>query len=108
MPLDGQGPTRKYVLTKIGKGDYLLPSNDGCTLWRLRIYEDGPSHGLDWPRDLTLWAIWRWDRPINADAGSLDTVDPYEWARWEHVEGGCETRAEAIDAALRLRGFGDA
>jgi hypothetical protein len=94
---------RKYVLTKIGKGDYLLPSNDGRTLWRLRTYEDGPSHGLDWPRDLTFWGIWKWNLPMTTDAGpgSLDTVDPDEWDRWEYVDGAYETRAQAIEAALR-------
>jgi len=45
---------RKYVMTRIDKGDYLLPSNDGETLWRIRQYMDGPSWGLlDWPRALS-------------------------------------------------------
>jgi hypothetical protein len=96
---------RKYVMTRVGRGDYLLPGNDGTTLWRLRTYEDGPSHGLDWPRDLTFWGIWKWDRSLVADS-DLDTVDPGDWDRWEHVEGQYESRREAIDAALKLEGAG--
>lgn len=87
---------RKYVLTKLGKGDYLLPSNDKETIWRIGTYEDGPTYGLDWPRDLTLWALWRW-RAEEADVAlALDT-----WESWDRAEDGFKTRAEAIDAAMR-------
>ena len=34
---------RKYALTKIDPGDYLLPSNDATVLYRIRKYTDGPS-----------------------------------------------------------------
>jgi hypothetical protein len=89
--------SRKYALTKIAVGDYLLPSNSGKTIWRIRRYEDGPSHGLeDWPRDRKVWGIWRWDKPTGV--GSLDTGD---WSRWEFYEGLLDTRADAIEAALK-------
>jgi hypothetical protein len=93
---------RKYVLTKIAKGDYLLPSNDGGTLWRIRSYEDGPSYGLeDWPRDLTLWGIWKWDTPVTG--ASLASVDPDAWDRWECYDTSYESRAQAIRSVLRCR-----
>jgi hypothetical protein len=89
---------RKYVLRRIGKGDYLLPSNDGATLWRIRTYEDGPSHGLDWPRDLTFWGLWKWDAPI--DTTGRAKIDPDDPDHWEYYDGTYKTRAEAIRAVL--------
>lgn len=90
---------RKYVLTKISAGDYLLPSNDGATLFRIRQYEDGPSYGLDdWPNDRLLWALGCWDRPIGADP----IVDVAAWDRWDLLADGFATRKEAIDFALNI------
>jgi hypothetical protein len=87
---------RKYALTKIKRGDYLLPSNDGRTIWRLCAYEDGIEQGLD--HDLgTVWGVWKW-------TGSGTTVDPEDWGAWEMWEGSLRTRAEAIQAALRMGG----
>lgn len=88
---------RKYALTKIAAGDYLLPSNDGQTIWRIRTYTDGPSFGIeDWISDRDLWAIWRW---VGARTPYVDVDD---WERWETVEEGHETRREAINRALVL------
>lgn len=87
---------RKYSLIKIAKGDYLLPGNDGRTVWRLGTYTDGPSNGLtDWPRDRLVWGVWKWvgDSTVYVDTGS--------WERWEMHEGCLPTRAEAIESALR-------
>ena len=94
---------RRFQMIRLGKGDYLLPSNDAQTLWRIASYEDGPSHGIeDWPRDITLWALWRWDGgmpTVDEIAASLDDPDP--WYRWEHWEGGYRTRKAAIEGALK-------
>ena len=87
-------PDRKYVLTKIARGDYLLPSNSGKTIWRLCTYEDGIEQGLD--HDLgTVWGVWKW-------VGGGDVVDPLDWGRWEMWESSLRTRVEAIEAALRM------
>lgn len=91
---------RKYALTKLAAGDYLLPSNDGTTLWRVRIYEDGPSHGMEIPADRDFWGIWKWAEAI--EPGSY--VDTKDWSRWEFFEGTHDTRKQAIDAALKLTG----
>lgn len=94
-------PERKYVLTRIAKGDYLLPSNDGRTLWRLRIYEDGPTHGLeDWPRDRTFWGLWKLTSHFD---GTLDPDTLDDWGRWEPWDEYLPTRAAAIKSALRER-----
>jgi hypothetical protein len=88
-------PERKYALTKVATGDYLLPSNDGRKVWRIARYEDGPSHGLDdWTRDIMLWGVWEW-------TGKSSTyVDVGSWDRWEMWSSGHETRADAIATAL--------
>jgi hypothetical protein len=91
----GQTIERKYTLHRIAKGDYLLPGNDGKTLWRIRKYEDGPSHGVDsMPRDREFWGVWKWigpDRQWNlAEA---------HWNAWDLSN--YDKREEAIQAALR-------
>ena len=89
---------RKYTLTKIAPGDYVFPSNDGQTIWRIALYTEGPSTGLDWSRDRDVWGVWRWCERVQ-QGGYIDTTD---WNRWEFCEGLYETRSDAIDAALRL------
>jgi hypothetical protein len=88
---------RKYALSKVKPGDYILPSNDGKTIWRIARYTEGPSSGIvDWPRDREVWGYWRWDGEV--DPGCY--IDTGDWNRWEMVGGICETRAEAINDAL--------
>jgi hypothetical protein len=88
---------RKYSLQRIAAGDYLLPSNDRRILWRICRYTEGPSSGLDWPKDREVWGIWQWE-------GSIETnpvIDIEDWSRWEFWDGLFDSRAEAIDAAIR-------
>jgi hypothetical protein len=88
---------RKYALTRIKAGDYLLPDNDGETVWRVRTYLDGPSMGLvDWERDITLWAIEKWVGRVPV----WEADDPLDPDLWEWWESNFKTRREAIDAAL--------
>lgn len=98
MSADG-APERRYVLTRVEAGDYLLPSNDGAALWRLVRYVDGPSRGLaDWPRDRQVWGVYRLARPFN---GTLRPDEVDDLTAWELIESMLETRREAIDVALR-------
>lgn len=88
-------------MTKVARGDYLLPSNDGATLWRIYSYTDGPSCGLDpevFPMDFTAWALRRW----TGSGGLQAPVDIEDWDRWEEVAVGLKTRAAAIAEALRI------
>lgn len=87
---------RKYVLTRIAAGDYLLPSNDGKKLYRLQKQIEGPSSGLDWPADKEVWGIFEW-------TGPLDEIDIENWDRWDFYEGMHKTRRAAVDAALKPR-----
>jgi len=88
---------RKYAMTRIATGDYLLPSNDAQTLYRLRSYVDGPSGGLDWPRDRTLWCVARWVGELDPNA-TIETL--LDMDRWDDVATCLDTRREAIVAAL--------
>ena len=88
---------RKYALTKVAAGHYLLPSNDGKTLWRLLRYEDGPSHGIvDWDKDEMFWGVWRYTLAFD---GTLEPDQLDAWTFWEQIAQ-TSTRREAIDAAM--------
>lgn len=103
MQAQSTPPQRKYALTKIRYGDYLLPSNDGCTIWRITSYTDGPSFGLDpdvFPTDFHRWRLAKWDRPVDPHRGGQVDVD--DDLHWEHVEDDFRTRRDAIKEAMRL------
>lgn len=99
-------PQRKYAMTKgLGPGDWLLPSNDASTLFRLSRYEDGPSYGLDpevFPCDFTAWQVWRWLRNFSEEPPST-LEDLEDWDRWDLLEQGLKSRDAAIQAALKWR-----
>lgn len=82
--------SRKYQLTKVRSGDWLLPSNDGRWLFRLYSGNDG-------------WEVYRMVMPTtDAELDALaDDVQRDEWAEWEYRDGPLSSRADAIDAALR-------
>lgn len=88
---------RKYRMLRVGTGDYILPSNDRKTIWRIARYEDGPSHGLvGMARDRDFWGAWKWT--------STSPPDP-EWDdRWALMADMYDTRQQAIDFALTHRG----
>lgn len=97
-PADHAKRERRYAMTRIGPGDYLLPSNDTQTIWRLWRYTDGPSFGLDdWSRDRELWSLWRWTGATGPGSFIDTSVDS---TRWEEVATMLPTRRKAIDIAL--------
>lgn len=98
MHAQRNAPERKYALTKVGPGDYLLPSNDHCIVWRIARYEDGPASGLDLPRNQSFWGVWRWHQDVSM-GGHVDTGS---WDRWELWSGLHASRAAAIDDAMRM------
>ena len=92
---------RRYALIKLNAGDYLLPGNDDHTIWRLRQYTDGPSAGLDWPRDRKVWELLRWIGP-----GQPETEDDlFAFSGlWEQATSTLDTRREAIEIAMSAEG----
>jgi len=89
---------RKYQLRRLRKGDYLLPGNDGKTLWRIHRYMDGPSSGLDIPRDRYFWCLDRWKLGINDFAWTIEHQD--DMTLWVCSGQMLDSRAEAIEAAI--------
>jgi hypothetical protein len=101
---------RKWQLVKHDKGDWLLPSNDRLTIWRLRQYEedgsaerlgdDGKWHpviGKRWAVGYVAEADMRgWFERVQSswEPVSLDDLS------WFWFADGFKTRQEAIDYAL--------
>lgn len=92
-----QEPERKYALTKLAAGDYLLPSNDAKTIWRIREYTDLiPAKDGHGDEEIDYWGLWRW-------IGRGTQVDLYhENDDWDFYDGCYTRRHEAIRAALRV------
>lgn len=95
---------RKYALTKLASGSYLLPSNDARTLWHIYRFEDGRSHGLDEP-DRDWWACARFLGTFEqAQASVIRDLEDCGYVtrdRWRDESSYLRTRAEAIEHALR-------
>jgi hypothetical protein len=90
---------RKYALTKIAPGDYLLPSNDGRTIWRI-AKGDAPDDTA-----ATYWDLFRWTNTperFQAMAENPWAGDVLDWNLWECVDSLSRTRAEAIREAMRM------
>lgn len=94
--------TRTYALTKLGRGDYLLLSNDAKTLYRIARYEETGSietqHGplVGW-----FWGVWRYNGSVLVML-DLDLDYLSNWDLYTMVESNDTTRARAIQSALRL------
>ena len=101
---------RKFALTKIAEGDYLLPSNDGMTIWRLRKYfEDGSAEVELWSgkrKRLTgqYWSVHRYVGPRRFGQGRFPVADDVaDWSNWQTFDSVLRTRQDAIRAALRAK-----
>jgi hypothetical protein len=91
---------RKFALTKVAPGDYLLPGNDERSLWRIAQYQDGESFGLDMTGDRTYWGAWIYTR--RGAILALLPEDFLEWDYWQMEASSCRTRAEAIAEVERM------
>lgn len=90
---------RKYQMTRISAGDYLLSSNDGKVLWRIYSYlEDGSAeYGNGQKLRGTFWSTARYNAPL--PTGSIPD-DFLEWFNWTTYATTMRTRAEAVRDAL--------
>jgi len=88
---------RIYALTRVTAGDYIVPSNDGRTLWRVyRYYEDGSaSYGDDTPLRGWFWSVASYAELFPVERLPLDFL---EWEHWETHETLLASRKDALDA----------
>jgi hypothetical protein len=96
---------RKFQMVRLGAGDWLLPSNDGKTLFRLTKYwEDGSLYTVDErgkERKIRgeFWAVWQ--RPLDE---AVDDPRIEDLVGWREVRSGLRTRKEAMERALEAPG----
>lgn len=99
---------RRYQMTRLRSGDYLLPDNDEQTLWRITRYEerDGSllrGDGTEIRGD--FWALWRcrltFDEVTDDDWILENGFVVDDWNYWVEVHSLLPTRQAAIEAAMR-------
>ena len=90
---------RKFAMRRLKRGDYLLPSNDERTIWRIAKYtEEGsleralPNGGYEKIVG-TFWGVWRYI--------GRGPVDPNEWNDFDMFDALLKSRAQAIETALK-------
>lgn len=95
---------RKYQMTRLRKGDYLLPSNDGGTLWRLATYEEdgGAENWQGRTITGTYWALWKWDGGFPTGDQLAASIEANDWTRWQFWAGPLSSRQSAIVEALQV------
>lgn len=97
---------RKYQMIRLGAGDYLLPSNDAQTLWRIYSYQEDGSlwHSEYGKPDKQVvgmfWAVAKWNRGFPEVMAFFDR-EFLEWDNWDFCAGPLLTRREAIGEAMR-------
>jgi hypothetical protein len=84
---------RTYALMRLKAGDYLLPANDGATIWRISQYDEDGSAGVVGRR----WMTSRYTGPSATWVTRENIDDANRWECWTYLH---RTRSEAIDSAL--------
>lgn len=95
---------RKYALIRVAAGDYLLPSNDLKTLWRIRSYREyGDAYwvDVDGKEHVVKGIFWEASRYFDGPMAAVDDDDLLDRDRWQSYSDSHRTRQEAIDEALR-------
>jgi len=95
---------RKYQMTRLRRGDYLLPSNDAQTLWRIYTYEEEGSlieQSPDGGERAVTGMFWACARRRFPKPGEIIDLDGWSDDEWEFWAGPLPTRQAAIDEALR-------
>ena len=103
---------RKYAATRIEAGDYLIPSNDATTIWRVNSYKDNGVY-IEWKSNdaglmhlggpaRTRWQAHRYKLTVaQLDAlGDELPRDFLEWDQWQYDSGDYPTKAAAIKAVI--------
>lgn len=95
---------RRYRMLRLSTGDYLLPSNDARTTWRLkRYYEHGDAiitdrGGRERPLVGAFWEAYRFAG--HSAQAMAESIEDEDWSLWECWGSTMRTRREAIDFAL--------
>jgi hypothetical protein len=98
LSMEAKTIERKYALTKLDKGDYLMPSNDGKTIWRVCL-GDEPVDDVGMVFE-TRWQVFKW---VGYRARPETVEDLEDWGNWNcWIATGCRTRSEAIQEALAI------
>jgi hypothetical protein len=96
---------RHFRMIRVASGDWILPGNDGKTLYRLQRYEESGDafwtlRGVKQKKIVGwFWAAYEYDRKIASDADLVD--DMLEWDHWTCVASTMKTRKEAIESVVR-------
>lgn len=102
-------PERVYAMIRLRAGDWMLPSNDGQTMYRLSSYvEDGSAwyedeHGREHKIVGTFWNVSRMTMTklqALVESPVTDDEDILDWDEWETESSGHPSRKAAIEAAL--------
>ena len=100
---------RKYALTRVTSGDYIVPSNDGATLWRISRYtedgslsrwetnERGEAVGKGKVVLGQFWMISTYIDPLRRQPENLPD-DFLDWSYWTTWESLLPSRGEALNA----------
>jgi len=94
-------PERRFALTKIDAGDWLMPGNDERTLWRItkgKVGYGGENGEIEYRPG---WELFKWRYQIRPGTGAEGFSG--DWDEWEY-ECAADTRAEAISEALDAEG----
>lgn len=99
---------RRYALTKLDAGDYLLPSNDAMTIWRISRYDEDGSLVDDEGRATvgTFWQVaWLSDQALQRrvldgllDIEDMETLE--SWSPWTIHQCLLPSRKAAIESVL--------
>jgi hypothetical protein len=99
---------RRYQMTKVRAGDYVLPGNTMEHFYRIRSYdEDGSAYrerlAADgtWKQEPVLGTFWEISHLPHRDVRMVVTLgdDIDDWG-WQPIDSSHRTRAAAIEAAL--------
>lgn len=96
---------RKWQMTRLCAGDYLLPSNDSTVMWRLSTHEDGSLYGLECSyEERTFWQLeWMLREDFDSYVERYGEVPGGgDGTLWHESAWGLATRKEAINLAMEL------
>jgi hypothetical protein len=95
---------RRWAMSRITAGDYLLRGNDDVSWWRVKrgMEVETDDDGGRWHR-VQVWEVWRWHEPFAPDPTAYDMPDMiFDREHWSCVASWLLTRAEAIREVVRL------